>query len=242
MSRRLVIGDIHGGLLGLKQVLKRCALKANDHLIFLGDYVDGWSQSSEVIIYLIELQKTYKCDFVIGNHDLWCLDWLKGKGQNEIWLMHGGKGTVVSYKNISEEEKEKHIAFFESMKDYTVDDHKRLFVHAGFTSMHGPHKEHYRSNYSWDRTLWEMAMACHGRISEDDPVYPKRLRLFSEIYIGHTPTTEWSISHPWNRTNVWNIDTGAAFKGKVSVLDINSKEFWQSDTLISLYPNEKGRN
>ena len=25
--------------------------------------------------------------------------------------------------------------------------------------MHGPEKEHYSTNYSWDRTLWETALA-----------------------------------------------------------------------------------
>ena len=242
MSRTLVIGDIHGGLLGLKEALKRCNLKPSDHLIFLGDYVDGWSQSAEVIQFLIGLQNTYKCDFIFGNHDLWCLEWLKGKGANDIWLLHGGKETIDSYSSISEKDREEHIVFFENMKDYLVDDQNRLFVHAGFSSMHGPHKEHYSSNYAWDRTLWEMALACHGRIPETDPHYPKRLKLFSEIYIGHTPTIDWGIDKPWNRSNVWNIDTGAAFTGKVSILDIDSKEFWQSDRLQSLYPNEKGRN
>ena len=42
--------------------------------------------------------------------------------------------------------------------------------------------------------------------------------------------------------NVWNIDTGAAFTGKFSIIDINSKEFWQSDLVTALYPDEKGRN
>ena len=43
MKRTFVIGDIHGGLKALQQVLDRVELKENDHLIFLGDYVDGWS-------------------------------------------------------------------------------------------------------------------------------------------------------------------------------------------------------
>ena len=42
--------------------------------------------------------------------------------------------------------------------------------------------------------------------------------------------------------NIWNVDTGAAFKGKISAMNINSKEVFQSDLLPSLYPNEKGRN
>lgn len=43
-------------------------------------------------------------------------------------------------------------------------------------------------------------------------------------------------------TNVWNIDTGAGFKGKLTIMDADTKEFWQSDPVPELYPNEKGRN
>jgi serine/threonine protein phosphatase 1 len=42
--------------------------------------------------------------------------------------------------------------------------------------------------------------------------------------------------------NVWNVDTGAAFKGPLTIMDIDSKAFWQSENLDTLYPNEKGRN
>ena len=60
MKRTLVIGDIHGGLKGLTQVLTKCQLQKEDHLIFLGDYVDGWSESAQVINFLIELEKEYQ--------------------------------------------------------------------------------------------------------------------------------------------------------------------------------------
>jgi serine/threonine protein phosphatase 1 len=42
--------------------------------------------------------------------------------------------------------------------------------------------------------------------------------------------------------NVWNIDTGAAFTGKLTIMDIDTKNFWQSDPVRNLYPNEAGRN
>ena len=42
--------------------------------------------------------------------------------------------------------------------------------------------------------------------------------------------------------NIWNIDTGAAFKGSLTIMDVDTKEFWQSEPLPNLYPNEKGRN
>jgi serine/threonine protein phosphatase 1 len=66
--------------------------------------------------------------------------------------------------------------------------------------------------------------------------------LFSEIYIGHTPTIFYGETEPMNAENMWNIDTGAAFTGKLSIMDINTKQFWQSDIVMDLYPGEEGRN
>ncbi len=44
--RTLVIGDIHGGLKALVQVLERAAVQPTDELIFLGDYTDGLRAAS----------------------------------------------------------------------------------------------------------------------------------------------------------------------------------------------------
>jgi serine/threonine protein phosphatase 1 len=44
-KRNLVIGDIHSGLKAVEQVLKRAEITPEDRLIFLGDYVDGWSEA-----------------------------------------------------------------------------------------------------------------------------------------------------------------------------------------------------
>ena len=62
-GRTFVIGDIHGALKALIQVIERAEVKEDDLLIFLGDYVDGWSQSPEVINYLIQLKDTHNCIF-----------------------------------------------------------------------------------------------------------------------------------------------------------------------------------
>jgi serine/threonine protein phosphatase 1 len=241
-KRTLVIGDIHGGYAALVQLLERANVTDNDALIFLGDYVDGWSQSSEVISYLIQLNKTNPCVFIRGNHDTWCEEWLHTKIANDIWLKHGGQSTVDSYSKIDQVDKEKHLKFFRDMINYHVDENNRLFIHAGYSSMHGPEKETYASNYRWDRTLWEMALTMDKRIQKDSKLYPKRLKLYSEIYIGHTPTLNYDIEEPMNAVNVWNLDTGAGFYGKLTILDIETKEFWQSDVVKTIYPLEQGRN
>jgi serine/threonine protein phosphatase 1 len=87
-----------------------------------------------------------------------------------------------------------------------------------------------------------MVLAMDTSIHPDDDFYPDRLKLFKEIYIGHTPTTRINKTEPVNLANVWNIDTGAAFKGPISILDIDTKNYWQSDPVYKLYPNESGRN
>ena len=34
---------------------------------------------------------------------------------------------------------------------------------------------------------------------------------------------------------------GLGFEGRLTIMDVDTKEFWQSDDLRTLYPNEKGR-
>jgi serine/threonine protein phosphatase 1 len=243
--RTLVIGDIHGGLKALIQILEKAKAKKNDLLIFLGDYVDGWSESPQVLDFLISLQKTHDCIFLRGNHDELLLDWLINNNENinqEIWYKHGGESTVLAYQTVSNEEKKKHIQFLKSLQNYYLDSHNRLFVHAGFTNMNGVHFEYFPKLLYWDRTLWETALALNESLETNHKYYPKRFTIYEEIYIGHTPVTRIGETIPINKANIWNIDTGAAFAGPLTILDINTKQFWQSENLSDLYPNEKGRN
>lgn len=241
-KRTLVIGDIHGGLKALQQVWKRAQISKEDTLIFLGDYVDGWSDALEVISFLISISKTHQCVFLRGNHDFLAHRYLTKNDQNPLWVAHGGAATIASYKGISQGQKNEHISFLEALHNYHIDAQNRLFVHAGFTNQGGPKHEFYPDFVYWDRSLWEMACSLDPLLSKKSNRYPKRLLLFKEIYIGHTPTTKIGEKVPTGFANLWNIDTGAAFKGSLSVLDVSTKEFWQSDPVYTLYPQEKGRN
>ncbi len=240
--RTLVIGDIHGGLRALHQIMERANVTSYDTLIFLGDYVDGWSQSPQVINYLMELNSTNKCIFIRGNHDELLLHWLKESKDNLLWYNHGGEATVLAYENIDSGTKQRHIEFLENLNDYYLDDHQRLFIHAGFTNMHGVNYEYFPKLFYWDRTLWETALALDKSINPNDLLYPKRLILYNEIYIGHTPVTRIEKTVPVKMACVWNVDTGAAFKGPLTIMDVDTKEFWQSEPLHILYFDEKGRN
>lgn len=242
MSNTFAIGDIHGGLKALQQVLERAQITSKDKLIFLGDYVDGWSQSPQVLDFLIQLKTTHNCVFLRGNHDDLLLKWFKEKEYNEMWFQHGGEATLNAYKNVSLENVKEHIAFLEILENYHLDKKNRLFVHAGFTNLNGVEYEYFPKMFYWDRTLWETALALDKSMSTKDLFYPKRFTLYKEIYIGHTPVTRINKTIPVQMANVWNVDTGAAFKGPLTIMNVDTKEFWQSDPLNELYGNEKGRN
>jgi serine/threonine protein phosphatase 1 len=242
MNRTLVIGDIHGGLHALHQIMERANVTKNDTLIFLGDYVDGWSQSPEVIDYLIDLDKKQNCIFINGNHDELLLDWLSESKDNLDWYKHGGESTVLAYSKVSSEIKQSHVQFLKSLKPYYLDEQNRLFIHAGFTNVNGINYEYFPKLFSWDRTLWETALALDDTIPKESEFYPKRFKHYHEIYIGHTPVTRINKTVPIQKANIWNVDTGAAFKGPLTVMDIDTKEFWQSEPVFTLYPFEKGRN
>src|SRR5690606_9229005 len=154
------------------QVLERSGVQPEDTLIFLGDYVDGWSESPQVINTLIQLNQTNNCVFIKGNHDALFLEWQKTRKYNENWLIHGGKATLDAYQNIDKTTLHIHLRFFEKLKYYHIDDQKRLFVHAGFSNVHGITNEYFPEMVYWDRSLWEMVLAMDKTLKEDDLLYP----------------------------------------------------------------------
>ena len=265
-GRTLCIGDIHGGYKSLLQVLERSNFdNSKDQLICLGDYVDGWSQSAEVVQHLINLQKesNNRHIYIRGNHDEWCNDWFKTGVRHNVWYMQGGKSTIESYVKTGYLSEDSHREFFRNLHNYYIDEQNRGFVHGGFVSRKGLGHDPYQSDYYWDRDMWQLALLQHDRVHEAEPVVMQKMRRFDkhkEVYIGHTSTANWNckphypefnnplqpskngpIFVPMNRCNVWNMDTGGGFKGKLSVMDIDTKEVWQSDFLNELYPNEHGR-
>lgn len=242
MSKIYVVGDLHGGLKALKQVLEKAPIQKQDTLIFLGDYVDGWSDSAATVSFLIQLEQEQNCIFIRGNHDDLVMQYLKGKEMSDKWLLHGGQSSKDGYALLSKQEKEAHIAFYERLHDYHIDSKNRMYCHAGFQNQNGPEAEWYSTAFYWDRTLWEMVCAMDANLRDGDLHYPKRLSLYSEIYIGHTPVTKIGATTPVQRANVWNIDTGAAFMGPVTIIDVETKEYWQSDPVWQLYAEEQGRN
>ncbi|WP_228236478.1 metallophosphoesterase [Allomuricauda sp. M10] len=240
--RTLVVGDIHSGIRALEQVMDKAKVTSDDHIIFLGDYVDAWSTAVETVDFLIYLKDAYNCTFIRGNHDELCRDWLITQKENPQWLAHGGTATRQSYLNAGRDKWEVHLQFYAELENFYLASDNRLYLHAGYTNLKGIDYEYFVQSYYWDRTLWELATALNPALEPNHPKYPQRLTHYKEVFIGHTPLSKTDVVDPKNAANVWNVDTGAAFKGGLTILDVETKEFWQSDPVHTFYPGERGRN
>lgn len=227
-GRVFVIGDIHGAYLALMQCLQRAEFNyIQDTLISLGDVCDGWPETAQCFEELLKMEKLH---YVLGNHDYWTLQWAQKGETSEMWLMQGGQATMDSYPRGMPTT---HQGLLSKAHLYLIFENC-LFVHAGILP-DIPLESQDRDIFLMDRSLCYLALNLKFRNQE------RQLGPFDEIYLGHTPTIRSGYTEPVNSGNVWMLDTGAAWDGRLTILDIHTKAFFQSDPVPQLYPGYPGR-
>lgn len=251
--RTFVIGDIHGAYRALKQVLEHCGIdRKKDRLIVLGDVCDGWTETYECVEELLTIENRID---LLGNHDEWFVRWLNGAPHPDHWIQ-GGYATAESYMRHAECEQAMsgsrhygymttllpadipfaHRVFFTGMHLYHVQDN-RAFVHAGFNRDYTLEDNEQSCPYVlyWDRDLWKQARSA-GKTGK-----LKTAEDFAEIFIGHTTCENIDAMRPVFAGGVWNLDTGGGWSGKLTIMEVETKEYWQSDVVTTLYPEVSGR-
>lgn len=242
--RLIVIGDIHGALLPLQDLIEKINPKDKDTLFFVGDYVDGYPQSAEVVEFLISLSKEFDCIFIRGNHDEWQEQYLSTGVMNRDHKMNGGLTTKDSYDRFfkelpnASEVFDEHLKFFRNLHNYYIYD-DMLFVHAGYNYRKDITKS-LPDDFYWDRDFWYYA-----EYIEDIP--------YKRVFIGHTALSNESRFQPKDliyednriepRTTglITNVDTGAGWAGNLSALDITNNEIYTVMRSPFYYPGHKHR-
>jgi len=99
-GRIISIGDLHGELFQLQEVINKVGLRKSDRIIFLGDYIDRGRHSKQVIDYIIDLKTRYDVICLEGNHEMMAQDVIKGRGGLQSfssWTLNGGRECLDSY-------------------------------------------------------------------------------------------------------------------------------------------------
>lgn len=254
--KRFVLSDVHGNYKGLLQCLTRSGFNMEeDQLITLGDIADGYAYVYECVELLLSIKNRVD---IKGNHCDWFHEWLQTGYHPDNWKQ-GGEGTLKSYTSKlgfgygqifdggrggfktgmhPSDILQTHIDFFKNQRLYYLDEERNLFVHGGF-NRHFTLEENEQTDYIfyWDRDLFSCAMSAQAGNTK-----LKFKEEFKNIFIGHTQTTYWGTTLPIFADKVINIDTGGGWHtGKVCIMNVDTKEFFQSDLGGDLYPNEQGR-
>ncbi len=217
MTRLYAIGDIHGHfteLMGLHQRLLDDGMNPErDHLVFLGDYVDGGPRTRRVLEQLIAWDEQYPhWVFLKGNHEDLMLDALvyggRKYGDYYLWWNQGGRETAMSYlpedATAYERAIMQHDEFISTShlewlntRPLMHETEQFLFVHAGF-------QPGYRLNGQSEETMLWIRGAFYNR----------RYNFGKPVVFGHTPFDEPQVfrdDRPGHETEIVAIGIDTMF-------------------------------
>lgn len=236
------IGDLHGHFDLWMQLYDKIVQLADfkperDTLVFLGDYVDGGSQTKQLLDWLMEHKRKYPHWVMLyGNHEDLMLDALlyKGQiyGQYQLWYRQGGRATYESFvpKELTEYERsisqvEDHITteYLDFLRNlpmyYEIDNY--FFVHAGLIP--SLTIEEHKQALEKDRGL-------KNRVRQEMLWIRKEFILSSydwgkKVVFGHTV-----FSRPHVEPNKIGIDGMFHNCGRLHALELPSEKFYTVTT------------
>ena len=217
-GRRLVVGDIHGCMKQLVAVLDRASFDpGRDTLHALGDFCNRGNGNLEVIEFLMSLDGLVA---VAGNHDMFLMDYLYGGEESRHWVERcGGDVTYRQFRALDGTRKADVADWLCSWPSAIVAD-TYIMVHggipAGWTlddllSCQNAARPHDSTrdrggDLAWDRLYYTSALAfSRGSANPDDG-----LPFFCPHY------------------HLVALDTGCGDGGPVTLMDMDSLEYWQA--------------
>ena len=99
MKNYWIIGDIHGELALLDQLLENINRLNPEVIVFVGDYIDRGPHVKEVVDRILALKSKVVC--LMGNHEMMMLNAMEDMGYGsspiELWYYNGGEATMHSF-------------------------------------------------------------------------------------------------------------------------------------------------
>lgn len=204
------MGDVHGYSAAMDAVLQAADIQPDDTLVTLGDYIDRGPDSRGVVQRLIDLRDSCRLVNLLGNHDQIALEMIDSPERMAGWLSFGGDATLASYACHSPAEfPPAHIEFLRSCRDYYETD-AYFFVHASYLE-DLPLAQQSRDILLWDSLRRRIpGPHCSGKTA----------------VVGHTAQRDGEII---DIGHLICIDTWVYGEGRLTLLDVNTRQVWQAD-------------
>ena len=240
-----VIGDVHGEYRALLNLIAKTP--KGSQLVFVGDLIDRGSESAHVVRFI----RKHNLPCVKGNHEVMMIEYgskfiddvknNRNIEQDNIWLKHGGRETLLSYGLISIQKNKislhPFIAEFIFQFEDDIEWMKKLPLYLELDTTHSSNRKVVVS-HSAIAPVWKM------KDSEEQ----KDIKRFHEVVLwgrvkpidheaifnifGHTPQ-QYSADM---KKHYVNIDTGCYMKtdkgfGILSAYCVETEEVYSSSDL-----------
>jgi len=214
MERIFAIGDIHGCLNHLTNLIQMLDINTEDTLVFIGDYIDRGPDSKGVLDFILDLKKDLKKVICLrGNHEEMFLNFYLGRKDALLFLRNGGQSTLASYGMLGKSANgivgklpDTHLQFLKSLPLY-FETEDYIFVHAGLRPGISL-KQQDPCDLLWIRDEFIFSTVDFGKI----------------VVFGHTPFRE-----PFFQMhNKIGIDTGAVYWGKLTCIELPDQRIYQT--------------
>jgi len=225
--RTLLIGDVHGCLQELQELIERCQPQQGDTLIFIGDLIDKGPDSAGVLRYVHALSEKFSVKLILGNHEEKFLRYLDHAAHNPNALeeMSG----IEEFPALAPLLKEGEIAMLKNAH-YTLylPENDILLLHGGIP---GSCKLDLRQDLPWQgldhkvkQQLQLLTMTRYlnakgnfielGKETPETPFWAETYDgKFGKVIFGHHPfLQEGPVQFP----HAISIDNGCVFGGWLS--------------------------
>lgn len=235
MPKTYIIGDVHGCMDELQELVQQLAPTADDQLIFIGDLIDRGPDSSAVVRQVVQWSKHLNVKLILGNHEEKFLR----------YFQHIKEGSGI-------EKQMKHINEFPYLLNSLSDDEldflghayhslhipeiNTLLIHGGvWRDIHFPLPASYVYNSDKSKAYKHLSLLSktryldpkgrfisYGEETQEDIFWAEEYSgQYGHIYFGHHPFIQ---AGPYNFAHATAIDTGCVFGGWLTAVEIN-KDF-----------------
>lgn len=225
MTKKFIIGDIHGCSRTFKSLLfNTLKISKDDDIYLLGDYIDRGPNSKKVIKRILKLQEQgYKVYPIIGNHELLLINSADYVQNHITWFKYGAKATLKSFNaKYAYELKKKYMNFFRTLPYYyELDDF--IIVHGGM-------------NFNIENPFDDLESMVWVRTNFVDIQKTKGKRLIC----GHTPYPLDLIKQSLDKNRII-LDGGCVYYGThpalgyLVALELNSMELFYHRNIENEY-------
>jgi diadenosine tetraphosphatase ApaH/serine/threonine PP2A family protein phosphatase len=222
--RNIIIGDVHGCLDELRELVGVLQPRDYDKLFFIGDLIDRGPRVAETLRYVRELTGRYRVILILGNHEEKFMRFVHYRNTANVTarLMRG----VDGYENLLSQVRDDDVQFLsKSYYSYRIEGTPYVVIHGGIpldNNVDLSANIEYRWRSSKERRGLDALLRTRYVDSEGKPVTfgegSEDARLWAETYdgrhgvviFGHEPFLQ---SQPKMFRHALGIDTGCVFGG-----------------------------